>query len=377
MKKKRVYLKLSTTIVALIAIVALFYLKVIYIKSTQGITYFPFYKSMTFIDYGETTIPGMLEFITFFCILLVYIFLGIGRFKKADQHLYLFLGGFQVAILVILITNMITFAVIRRDVHVYPGPTLILLLVSAILAIIYGIPEKEKPKDDRTYYVEADKIRPISDILKEKRDDAGVTQNELAKMLQVSRNTVYRWEAEQSNPNMDYIVRVAQALHFPVSDFWNEDDDGMNRDIAQVLKSRKLYKQAAYFLMSVILVIGLVFGVAYLGRNMEFASLDRINPFIEQKVGYVMVHDAGKQKAAVIDTDYGEGDIVTLNGSYDHKTEFVKVVHKGSYVKYEVRNVDRSDVPVGIRNNLYEVDRFGDPVEGLKKLKLSYSKRYV
>ncbi|WP_164507245.1 helix-turn-helix domain-containing protein [Companilactobacillus furfuricola] len=332
---------------------------------------------MTFIDYGETTIPGMLEFIAFFCILLTMIFLGIGRFKKADRQLYLFLGGFELAILVVLITNIITFAVVRRDINIYPGPTLILLLLNAILSIVYGLPEKVQPKDDTTYYVDADKIRPISDILKEKREAAGVTQQELSEKVQVSRNTVYRWESGESHPNMDYIVRVAQALHFPVSDFWREDDAGMNRDIAEVLKSRKLYKQAAYFLLSVILVIVLVFGVAYLGRNMEFASLDRINPFIPQRVGYVMVHDAGKQKAAVIDTDYGEGDIVTLNGSYDHKTEFVKVVHKGSYVKYEVRNVDRSDVPVGIRNNLYEVDRFGDPVEGLKKLKLSYSKRYV
>lgn len=377
MKKKRQYLKIATTIVSLIAIVCLFYLKIIYTKSTQGISYFPFYKSMTFIDYGETTIPGMLEFIAFLCILLVYVFLGIGRFKKADRHLYLFLGCFQVAILVILITNIITFAVVRRDIHVYPGPTLIILLLNSALAIIYGMPEKEKPKADTTYYVEADKIRPISEILKEKRNIAGVTQKELSEMLQVSRNTVYRWESGESHPNMDYIVRVAQALHFPVSDFWREDDDGMNRDIAQVLKSRKLYKQAAYFLMSVILVIALVFGVAYLGRNMEIASLDRINPFIEQRIGYVMVHDPGQQKAAVIDTDYGEGNIVTLNGSYNHKTEFVKVVHKGSYVKDEVRNVDRSDVPVGVRNNLYEVDRFGDPVEGLKKLQLSYSKRYI
>lgn len=362
----------------MLTIISLFYFKLVHISSADGINYYPFYKTMTYLDYAETTVPAFLELIAFICIAITFIFLGISRFRKKDFLLIQSLGAFQLLLVAIVVTNIITFKVIHQDIGITPGPTLVIMLLNSFVALIYGMPKRKLTKqDETTVYIDSSQIRPMSEIIKEKREAAGFTQQELADALQVSRNTVYRWESDKAHPNMDYSVKVAQALHFPVSDFWGQDDDKMNTAFADVIKSRQLYRQIAYFLLSLFIVIIAIFSIAYLGRNMESATLDKVNPFIKQEVGYALVQKSGKQKTAVIDNDYGQGNIVVINGSYENKNEFVKIVHKGSYVKYEVRNVTRSKVPEGIRNNLYDVSHFSDPKSGLKKLQLSYTKRYI
>lgn len=378
LKKKNPYFKILLILLSFITIISLFYFKLVYISSEDGINYYPFYKTMTYLDYAATTSPAFFELIAFLCITMMFIFLGISRFKEDDRLLIVALGAFQLVILAVLVTNIVVFKAIHQDVTIVPGATIFLLLLNSIVALTYGIPERKKViTEDMTNYVDPSKIRPISDIIRERREKAGLTQQQLADQVQVSRNTVYRWESGASNPNMYYSVRVAQVLHFPVSDFWGQDKSKMNTDIADVINSRQLYRQIAYFLLSLILVIIVIFSIAYLGRNMESATLDKVNPFIKQEVGYSLVQKSGKQKTAVVDNDYGQGNIITINGSYENKTEFVKIVHKGSFVKYEVRNIPQKEVPKRIRNNLYDVSHFKDPQTGLRKLQLSYTKRYI
>lgn len=379
MLKRNSLFKILLIILSLLTIISLVYLKLIIVNSPDQINYFPFYKSMTFVEYGETTIPGFFEMIAFIGISIAYIFLAISGFSKNNRQIFLLLAIFEGLLLAILITNLITFQIIHKDLQLIPGPTLFLLLIMTVSGIVYGYPRSKKidTADEKTAFVDPDNIRPISEILKEKRQAAHVTQQQLAESIEVSRNTVYRWESGESNPNMDYMLRVANELKFPVSDFWGNDDESLNQQIGDVVKQRQLYRQALYFVLSIILVIVAVFSVAYLGRNFNSPSLDRINPFLKQEVGYVMVQKHGQQKAAVIDNDYAAGSIITINGTYTNKTEFIKVIHKGAYVKYEVRNVKRNQVPTAVRNNLYQVSHFRSPEIGLKELQQSYTKRYI
>jgi DNA-binding XRE family transcriptional regulator/uncharacterized protein YxeA len=338
---------------------------------------------MTYVEYAETTSPGFLEFLAFICLSIAYIFVTISRLADSDKYIYLFLGIFEAAILLVLTINFVTFQMVHHDIRIIPGPTFFILILNAAAGIYFGWPQKstdepeEEPEESKVGYVDPSKIRPIADILRENREAAGVTQQGLADKILVSRQTVHRWESGKSHPDMELMIRVAQALNFPVTEFWGGDSEKMNDEIGNVAKRGKIYRQAAYFLLSLIIVVVAVFSVAYLGRNFHSQYLDRVNPFMKEQTGYVLVERSGKQKAAVIDDEFGDGNIVTINGSYNNKDEFVKVVHRGAYVKYEHRNIPKKDVPADVRDNLYQISHFDDPTQGLQNLQKSYTKRYI
>lgn len=380
MLKKNTLLKAALLLISVATIVSLIYFKMIIIQSNGGQNYFPFYKSMTYIEYAETTIPGFIEFVALICISLAYVFFSLRHFTSDNKYIYLFLGIFEIIIILIFLTNIITFNIVHHDEHVFPGITLFLMLINSILAIIHGWPWTKKEhveSDPKTGFVDPNKIRPVAEVLKIKRQRALFTQQQLADEVQVSRNTVYRWESGESHPNMDYMVKVAQALNFPVSDFWGDDENEVNRQIADVVKGRELYRQAAYFLLSIFIVLLAILTVTFFGKNIQSPNIERFNPFIKEEVGYALVEDPGKQKTAVIDTDYGDGNIITINGSYSTQSEYIKVVHKGAYVEDEVRNIKAKQVPDSIKDNLDQVTHFSDPQLGLKRVQQSYHKRDI
>ena len=282
----------------------------------------------------------------------------------------------------ILVINITTFQIINRDIRIFPGPALIIIVINGLAGLYYGWPrtiEKTQNEQDvaRDNQIHAEQLKSIADILKEKRDKGGMTQQQLADAVLVSRQTVHRWESGKSHPDMEYMIRTAQVLDFPVNEFWGGSQDEMNDEIGDVVHRGKIYQQAAYFLLSVVIVVLTVFAVAYLGRNLHSQYFDRVNPFIKEEVGYVLVEHSGQQKAAAVDNDFSEGSIVTINGSYNNKEEFIKVIHKGAYVKKESRNVNKQDVPPNIRDNLYMISHFNDPTTGLRNLQKSYNKRSI
>lgn len=80
----------------------------------------------------------------------------------------------------------------------------------------------------------------IADRLKELRKKAGYSQEQLAGMLDVSRQAVSKWESAQGNPDIenlvkltkiyhvsaDYILTVSLKLHLNTVSFVDRPDDG-------------------------------------------------------------------------------------------------------------------------------------------------------
>lgn len=54
--------------------------------------------------------------------------------------------------------------------------------------------------------------------LKELREKRGLTQEELAKILSVSRSTVTLWELGINKPRADTLVKLAKVLHCTTDD---------------------------------------------------------------------------------------------------------------------------------------------------------------
>lgn len=56
--------------------------------------------------------------------------------------------------------------------------------------------------------------------IKELREARGITQAELAKMMSVSRPAVANWERGHSNPKVNVLDKLAEALGCTVGDFY-------------------------------------------------------------------------------------------------------------------------------------------------------------
>lgn len=103
MLKKNTLLKAALLLISVATIVSLIYFKMIIIQSNGGQNYFPFYKSMTYIEYAETTIPGFIEFVALICISLAYVFFSLRHFTSDNKYIYLFLGIFEIIIILIFL----------------------------------------------------------------------------------------------------------------------------------------------------------------------------------------------------------------------------------------------------------------------------------
>lgn len=57
----------------------------------------------------------------------------------------------------------------------------------------------------------------VGDCIRQVRRSKGVTQAQLAAMLQISTNTVSRWETADYRPSLQDVWLVAEALSVPVS----------------------------------------------------------------------------------------------------------------------------------------------------------------
>ena len=62
--------------------------------------------------------------------------------------------------------------------------------------------------------------------LRELRKRAGLTQEKLAEMLDVSYMTIRRWESEKIIPRMDEVKQLAEALNVSKSELLNGPSDG-------------------------------------------------------------------------------------------------------------------------------------------------------
>lgn len=53
----------------------------------------------------------------------------------------------------------------------------------------------------------------LSEMIKNLREDAGFSQSQLAKKLDVTRSSVNAWEMGLSTPTTHYIVEIAKLFH--------------------------------------------------------------------------------------------------------------------------------------------------------------------
>ena len=66
--------------------------------------------------------------------------------------------------------------------------------------------------------------RPFTEQLKEARENKGLTQEQLANVVSVSRSTVSHWETGRKDPEKELLDRLEQVLE--VEFVFDQEDEG-------------------------------------------------------------------------------------------------------------------------------------------------------
>ena len=112
----------------------------------------------------------------------------------------------------------------------------------------------------------------IGSIIKEKRTKLGLTQDDLAKKLQVSRSTISNWEINRNYPDIKLIVNISNILEIPLKELLQEESDIVNRLSEDTIIRKKISKRnKILYLLSFILLISLLSVVIY------FSNIDDIS----------------------------------------------------------------------------------------------------
>ena len=101
-------------------------------------------------------------------------------------------------------------------------------------------------------------IEKISNLIKTKRKEKNLTQEELASKINVTEKAVSRWETGRGTPDISLLIPLANALDLDVSDLLNGDEKkkDLNNNITTLIEyqeSSKKVKNKTPIIISIIL----------------------------------------------------------------------------------------------------------------------------
>ncbi len=110
----------------------------------------------------------------------------------------------------------------------------------------------------------------IGEKIKIKRNEKEYTQEDLAKLLNVSRSTISSWEVGRTYPDLETVVKISDLLGITLDELLKEDKV-MTRKLSNKIRNNKYYKIA-------ILVLAISFITGIIGMYLYTKSL---NPYRE------------------------------------------------------------------------------------------------
>lgn len=109
-------------------------------------------------------------------------------------------------------------------------------------------------------------------MLRQKRTDLNLTQEDIAKQFNVTRQTVSRWENELSYPNIDTLVELSIFFEFSLDEILR-GDSVMVKDFAQKVNMSKKYKGWKIATLCLTLLIS-IFVLNYFSPSMDIGKDD-------------------------------------------------------------------------------------------------------
>lgn len=69
------------------------------------------------------------------------------------------------------------------------------------------------------------------DKLREVREKCGLSQTDVAKKLNLTRQAISSWEMNRTEPNMGNLTRLCNLYHCEISIFFQDDEDDIEMEI--------------------------------------------------------------------------------------------------------------------------------------------------
>ena len=99
----------------------------------------------------------------------------------------------------------------------------------------------------------------IGERIKKYRNEKGLTQEELSKILLVSRSAISNWEIGRNYPDLDSIVLLSDIFEISLDELLKEDNTMVTK-ISKEQKRGKLNKKLVVYLLGVIVFLLLTIG---------------------------------------------------------------------------------------------------------------------
>lgn len=80
-------------------------------------------------------------------------------------------------------------------------------------------------------------LKKIGMILKEQRKEKGITQEELAQILNVSNRTISRWENGRNMPDFDVLIEIADYYQIEIREILDGErkSENMNKEVEETV----------------------------------------------------------------------------------------------------------------------------------------------
>ena len=84
-------------------------------------------------------------------------------------------------------------------------------------------------------------LNKISNFIKEKRKELGITQEELANKLFVTEKAISRWETGRGTPDISLLLPLSKELKVDVSELLNgEENKNSKNEVEQLIKYKEI-----------------------------------------------------------------------------------------------------------------------------------------
>lgn len=90
-------------------------------------------------------------------------------------------------------------------------------------------------------------LKKISNLIKIKRKELGITQDELAEKLFVTEKAISRWETGRGTPDISLLIPLSKELNIDVSELLNGEENKKNKnDVEQLIEYNEITKANKY-----------------------------------------------------------------------------------------------------------------------------------
>ncbi|MDT2830589.1 helix-turn-helix transcriptional regulator [Vagococcus carniphilus] len=206
----------------------------------------------------------------------------------------------------------------------------------------------------------------IGSEIKKRRIELNLTQEDLAKQLNVSRTAVSNWEQQRNYPDIELLVNISDLLDISL-DKLLRGDSKMVKELNMDYKKKKKYKiLVPLFILITLLLSGYIYAIT------STVKYYRYNPFATISTGYAVlpedvtynnglkynevtdslkIPDAYKN-IEVIDNKTTNKVFLTFQGGQSPKGKnFGKIKYKDDYV-YELEFISWNSIPKEVQQYL-------------------------